>query len=214
MRAGHTEAAVDLAALAGLYPAGVICEIVNDDGTMARLPELVRFKHDHGLKLISIADLIEYRRRKERLVELISVQPFSCPAGDFVLRLFRSRIDDRIHTALTLGEPGPGPTLVRVHSENRLGDVFGGGQGHGRAEIDAALELIRKMGHGVLLYIAQKEGGIRAGPKMDERDYGIGAQMLAELGLRRIRLLTTRPRRVVALTGYDLEIVEQLPLHS
>ncbi|MGF1530300.1 MAG: 3,4-dihydroxy-2-butanone-4-phosphate synthase [Puniceicoccaceae bacterium] len=218
-RAGHTEAAVDLAALAGLFPAGVICEIVNEDGTMARLPELVAFKERHGLRMISIADLIDYRRRREVLVRRMGSFPFETRWGAFELHVFSTILDERRHFALTLGRVGPEPTLVRVHSENVLADLFGAGS-EGGGLLSRAMEVIAEEGSGVFLYIEQLFGGVRlegegsaavlAGPKMDARDYGIGAQILRELGLRKIRLLTSQARKVVALTGYGLEIVDQI----
>lgn len=223
-RAGHTEAAVDLAALAGLFPAGVICEIVNEDGSMARLPELIEFKQRHGLKMISIADLIEYRRRREVLIERMGEFPFASAWGELRLRVYGSKLDERRHFALTLGEPGPEPTLVRVHSENVLADLFGqrDGETGGRSILHRAMDAIAKEGRGVFLYVEQPFGGLRlkgsgdetivAGPKMDARDYGIGAQILRDLGLRQICLLTSQARKVVALTGYGLEIVDQIEI--
>ena len=218
-RAGHTEAAVDLAALAGLHPSGVICEILNDDGTVARLPDLVELKHKFGLKLISIASLIEYRHHREQLVELVCSRPFASEFGDFTLHVFRSRIDGRHHLAFTLGCCGAEPTLVRVQSENLLGDVFRlRGADSGRT-LSAAFAVISKAGCGVVLYMEHAQGGADvikhlaeggAAPGMDFRDYGTGAQILYALGLRKIRLLTNNPRKVVGLDGYGLEIVEQV----
>jgi 3,4-dihydroxy 2-butanone 4-phosphate synthase/GTP cyclohydrolase II len=225
-RAGHTEAAVDLASLAGLHPSGVICEILREDGTMARLPDLLAFKREHGLKLISIADLIEYRHRREKLVERLTTTPFECEWGTFDLHLFRSVLDGRQHIALTLGRLDEQPTLVRVHSENLLADLFKAtGMGSG-TPLGAALAAVAEAGHGVILYIGQPNMGLRldrdagrgtatvAAAKMDFRDYGIGAQILAELGLRQIRLLSSSRRRVVALDGYGLEIVDYVPLSA
>ena len=224
-RAGHTEASVDLASLAGLHPSGVICEILNDDGTMARLPELLRFKERFGLKMISIASLIEYRRKRERLVEAFHTEPFSCVHGNFKLTLFRSKLDERIHLALTLGEPDEGPTLVRVQSENILSDVFEGKDLRQHGSMEKALKKISAEGKGAFVYITQKHRGLRglgASPKgaghrgneesggMDVRDYGIGAQILLALGLRQIRLLSSSGvKHVIGLDGYGLEIVEQ-----
>lgn len=224
-RAGHTEAAVDLASLAGLHPSGVICEILNEDGTVARLPDLVRFKAEFGLTMISIADLIQYRHRREKLIEKLTTNIVETEYGSFVLHLFRSVPDHRLHVALSMGTLDHRPTLVRVHSENLLADLFGVRQlGSGHHALSVSLKRIAEEGHGVLVYISQPQGGIQVKPgqgsaetsispsKMDFRDYGIGAQILSELGLKRIRLLTGRPRKVVALDGYDLEIVEQIAL--
>lgn len=224
-RAGHTEAAVDLAQLAGLNPSGVICEILNEDGTLARLPDLIEFKAKHDLKLISIADLIEYRHTRDKLIESVLTRPFESEFGTFDLHLFRSILDNRQHIALSMGELGGDPTLVRVQSENLLGDIFRSTSLGGYNSLNKAMELIAEAGHGVLLYIEQPQGGIRViegqgeadlkevGPmKMDFRDYGIGAQILVELGLRKIRLLSSTQRKVVGLDGYDLEIVEQIEI--
>ncbi len=225
-RAGHTEAAVDLAQLAGLNPSGVICEILNEDGSLARLPDLLEFKERHGLKLISIADLIEYRHTRDRLVEPIITRPFNSAFGTFELHLFRSVLDDRQHLALSMGALDGAPTLVRVHSENVLADVFRSSELPGYTALTTSLERIAAEGHGVLLYIEQPQGGIRIvgadggsgqpesvrPAKMDFRDYGIGAQILVQLGLRKIRLLSGTKRKVVGLDGYDLEIVEQVDI--
>jgi len=223
-RAGHTEAAVDLAQLAGLPPSGVICEILNDDGNLARLPDLLEFKRAHGLKLISIADLIGYRHMREKLVERVLTRPFESDFGTFDLHLFRSVLDDRQHIALSMGELDERPTLVRVQSENILADIFRSSDGHGFRALTGALERIAEKGHGVFLYIEQPRGGIRlegdvdarriSPAKMDFRDYGIGAQILVELGLEKIRLLSSTPRKVVGLDGYGLEITEQIPLNG
>ncbi len=224
-RAGHTEAAVDLAQLAGLNPSGVICEILNEDGSLARLPDLIKYKKKHALKLISIASLIEYRHTRDRLVEHVLTRPFESEFGAFDLHVFRSILDDRQHIALSLGKLNASPTLVRVHSENILSDIFRSSAHGGFHSLNRSLERIAREGHGVLLYIEQPKGGVRVSPsrndpglkevgpmKMDFRDYGIGAQILAALGLRKIRLLSSTPRRVVGLDGYDLEIVEQVKL--
>lgn len=224
-RAGHTEAAVDLAQLAGLSPAGVICEILNEDGSLARLPDLIRFKEEHGLKLISIKDLIEYRHTRDRLVEHLLTEPFESEYGTFDLHVFRSILDGRQHFALSIGELNPKPTLVRVQSENLLADIFRAKSMGNYKALNQALESIAKQGHGVVLYIEQAQGGIciqekdgaaaikTVGPaKMDFRDYGIGAQILVALGLQKIRLLSSTNRKVVGLDGYGLEIVEQIEL--
>ena len=221
-RAGHTEAAVDLAQLAGLNPSGVICEILNEDGSLARVPDLVKFKEKHGLKLISIADLIEYRHTRDRLVEHVLTRPFESEFGEFDLHIFRSILDDRQHIALTKGKLDASPTLVRVQSENLLADTLRSKSGSGYGALQNAMKEINQAEHGVLLYIEQPQGGIRIiedqlshskyiGPsKMDFRDYGIGAQILVALGLQKIRLLSNTQRKVVGLDGYDLEIVEQI----
>jgi 3,4-dihydroxy 2-butanone 4-phosphate synthase/GTP cyclohydrolase II len=222
-RAGHTEAAVDLATLAGIFPAGVLCELVNDDGTMQRLPELSEFKRKFGLRMISIAQLIEYRVKRDQLIELVCTKPFPTEFGDFVLHVFRGTLDSRQHLALTMGQLGPEPTLVRVHSENLLSDVFRAkGMGSSRAVV-AALETIARAGRGVVLYMEPANAAevllrrLNAAPgetisPMSLRDYGTGAQILRALGLGRIRLLSNSTRKVVGLDGYGLEIVEQVPL--
>lgn len=229
-RAGHTEASVDLAALAGLPPIGVLCEILNEDGSLARLRDLAVFKEEFGLPMISIADLIEYRHQREQLVEEVSVQPFDSAFGQFDLRVFTSKTDGRHHLAFCMGELNQSPTLVRVQSENLLGDVFRGKEWNSHDSLTQALRRVAEAGKGVVLYICQPDGGIpsylnsrqpskpgkkQAGPgKMDFRDYGIGAQILVALGLNKIRLLTTHSLHVVALDGYNLEIVDQVPLFS
>lgn len=222
-RAGHTEAAVDLASLAGLHPSAVICEILNEDGSMARVPELVEFKRRFAIKLISISALIEYRYRRDQLVEPVCTRPFPSEFGDFTLHVFRSRTDGRHHLAFTMGVLGPEPTLVRVQSENLLSDVFRQKGTEGQHALAASLEAIAREGTGVMLYMEHAQGGAdvirrldprpdEAGPGMGFRDYGIGAQILGALGLRKIRLLTNKPRKVVGLEGYSLEIVEQVTL--
>lgn len=222
-RAGHTEAAVDLAVLAGLHPSGVLCELINDDGTVQRLPQLIEFKKRFGLKMISIAQLIEHRAQRDQLIERVGTRPFSSEFGEFTLHVFRSRLDQRHHLALTVGAPGPEPTLVRVHSENLLTDVFrvrGPGASHALA---AALEQVARAGRGVVLYMEHASDGAELLRRLDAkpgdppapmsfRDYGIGAQILVALGLRQIRLLSNNPRHVVGLDGYGLEIVEQVAL--
>jgi 3,4-dihydroxy 2-butanone 4-phosphate synthase / GTP cyclohydrolase II len=221
-RAGHTEAAVDLAILAGLHPSGVLCELVNDDGTVQRLPELVEFKRKFGLKMISIAALIEYRSARDQLVELVTSRPFSSEFGEFTLHVFRSKIDQRHHLAFAMGICGAEPTLVRVHSENLLSDVFRAkGMGSHRSLV-ASLEAVARAGRGVVLYMEHANGGadlvkqLVAKPgeatPMSFRDYGIGAQILVALGLRKIRLLSNSTRKVVGLDGYGLEITEQVSL--
>jgi len=222
-RAGHTEAAVDLAVLAGESPAGVLCELINDDGTVQRLPELIEFKKKFGLRMISIAQLIEYRVRRERAIEPVCVRPFPTEFGEFTIHVFRSPLDGRQHLALTLGRLDAAPTLVRVHSENLLTDVFRArGMGSSPA-VTAALEAIARAGRGVVLYMEPANAGelLRKRlaepsgdsiPPMSLRDYGVGAQILRALGLGRIRLLSNSTRKIVGLDGYGLEIVEQVPL--
>lgn len=222
-RAGHTEAAVDLALLAGLSPMGVLCELVNDDGTVQRVPQIVEFKQRFGLKMISIAALIEYRARREQLVELVKKLPFASEFGEFTLHVFKSRVDARQHLAFTMGELGPEPTLVRVHSENLLSDVFRAKALQGYKILTGSLAAVAKEKRGVILYmqpatadetllgcLAQESPG--AAPSMSFRDYGVGAQILAALGLSKIRLLSNGTRKVVGLDGYGLEIVDQLPV--
>ncbi len=216
-RAGHTEAAVDLASLAGLHPSGVICEILNEDGSMARLPELIELKQKFNLRMISIAQLIEFRHRRERLVELITESAFNSSWGEFKLRVYRSLPDGRQHLAFIRGTPSVSPTLVRVQRENLLGDLFGGKSFGAGNSLESSFEAIAKAGSGVVVHVAQPFGGVTADgdgvrlSKMDTRDYGIGAQILSHIGLRQIRLITNNPRKVIGLAGYGLEIVEQVP---
>ncbi|HWA09006.1 MAG TPA: 3,4-dihydroxy-2-butanone-4-phosphate synthase [Opitutaceae bacterium] len=222
-RAGHTEAAVDLAILAGLHPSGVLCELVNDDGTVQRLPQLIAFREKFGLKMISIAALIEYRAQRDHLVECVTVRPFPSEFGEFSLHVFRSKLDQRHHLALVMGTPGPEPTLVRVHSGNPLSDVFRARGMGGHHDLTGALLAVAAAGRGVVLYMEPANAGetlVRrltaqpgeAPPPMSFRDYGIGAQILAALGLRKIRLLSNSTRKVVGLDGYGLEIIEQVPV--
>jgi len=230
-RAGHTEAAVDLCLLAGLEPCGILCELVNDDGTMQRLPQLEEFKKRFGLKMISIEQLIAYRLRQDKLVEKVAERPLATAHGVFTVHVFRSRLDKRNHLALTLGEPAAQePALVRVHSANVLTDVFHGGeQSPIPGAIDASLRAIAAEGCGVVLYMepsnpaetllqrlgtgsAKSANNTETGPAMDLRDYGLGAQILSALGLKKIRLLTRQPRKVVGLEAYGIELVEQIEL--
>ena len=235
-RSGHTEAAVDLVTLAGCRPVGVICEIMNDNGSMARLPELRRFARRHRLKICSIEQLIGFRRRTEKLVERLETVRMPTDYGEFSLHLFRSRIDDQHHLALVKGEvSGKKPVLVRVHSECLTGDVFGSRRCDCGPQLHAAMERIDKEGSGVILYMRQEgrgiglpaklhayrlqeqgldtvEANLKLGFPMDLRDYGVGAQMLCDLGVNKIRLLTNNPKKVVGLQGHGLEIVEQLPI--
>ncbi len=218
-RAGHTEAAVDLAALAGLKPAAVICEILSEDGTMARLPELVEFKQRFQLPLISIAALIEYRHQREQLVELVASRPFASEYGEFQLHVFRSKVDGRHHLAFAKGPLDAAPTLVRVHTENLLSDVFHAKNMDSHHSLMTSLAHVAKAGHGVIVYMEQSGrmqetllGEIRpaGSARTNLRDYGIGAQILTSLGLRKIRLMSHSQRHVVGLDGYGLEIVEQI----
>jgi 3,4-dihydroxy 2-butanone 4-phosphate synthase/GTP cyclohydrolase II len=228
-RAGHTEAAVDLAILAGLQPGGVLCELVNDDGTVQRLPELLEFKKKFGLRMISIAQLIEHRAKRDHLVELVRRQPFPSEFGEFTLHVFRNRLDGRHHIALSMGALGPEPTLVRVHRENLLSDVFRAKGMDSHHSLVASFEAVARAQHGVILYIEQPDAGHDALDLLEQkidvaksqahsaapasfRDYGVGAQILVALGLQKIRLLSGTARRVVGLDGYGLEIVEQVSL--
>ena len=216
-RAGHTEAAVDLALLAGLHPSGVICEIMSDDGTMARVPELIEMKARHGLRMISIAQLIAHRRRDTRLVERLATSDFDSAWGRFRLHVYRST-DGRQHLAFVRGAVDAEPTLVRVQRENLLAELFQGKAFGPGGSLEASFRAIAAAGRGVILHIGQPDGGVRADAagvrlgEMDDRDYGVGAQVLADLGLRRIRLLSHNPRKVVGLSGHGLEIVEQVAL--
>lgn len=237
-RAGHTEAAVDFARLAGLDPSGVICEILREDGSMARLPDLIKFKRKHGLKLCSIQDLIAWRRKSEKLVVREESIVMPTDYGDFDLHLYRSLVDGMHHLALVMGKISrTKPTLVRVHSECLTGDVFASRRCDCGSQLHQAMQKIASAGSGVLVYMRQEGRGIGLGPKihayklqeqgldtveaneklgfpMDLRDYGLGAQILSDLGVQKLRLLTNNPRKVVGLVGYDLEITEQIPIRS
>ncbi|MCH6258869.1 3,4-dihydroxy-2-butanone-4-phosphate synthase [Puniceicoccaceae bacterium K14] len=222
-RAGHTEAAVDLASLAGLFPSAVICEILNDDGTMSRQGDLVKFKERFGLKMISIADLIEYRRRSEKLVELVHERPFESDFGTFQLKVFKSTLDGREHLAFVAGDLDEEPALVRVHGENLFSDLFREKGSRGHEGLDEAFRKIAQAGKGAVVYLQREDSGLGDSKKSDSddkssrtgmglREYGIGAQILVALGLKKIRLLSNTNRNVVGLEGYDLEIVEHVSL--
>ena len=237
-RAGHTEAAVDLARLAGLDATGVICEILKEDGSMARLPDLQKFRRRHKLKMCSIRDLIAYRRRREKLVEREQCVRLPTEFGDFDLYLYLSLTDGAHHLALVRGEVNPKePVLVRVHSECLTGDVFGSRRCDCGSQLHQALKQIADHGKGVLVYMRQEGRGIglpakihayklqeagldtveankRLGFPMDLREYGLGAQILSDLGVRKIRLLTNNPRKMVGLSGHGLEIVGRVPIKS
>ncbi len=237
-RAGHTEAAVDLARMAGLQPGGVLCEILHDDGTMARLPELMEFRKTHGLRICTIQSLIAYRRLREKLVEREQVVRLPTDYGEFDLHLYRSTVDGSHHLALVKGTISQQePVLVRVHSECLTGDVFGSRRCDCGNQLHAALQQIADEGSGVLVYMRQEGRGIGLAAKIhayklqeegldtveanaklgfgsDLRDYGLGAQILFDLGVRKFRFLTNNPKKVVGLEGYGIQMVEQVPIRS
>jgi 3,4-dihydroxy 2-butanone 4-phosphate synthase/GTP cyclohydrolase II len=236
VRAGHTEASVDLARLAGLYPAGVICEIMNEDGTMARVPELKEYVKKHHLKMVTIAALIDYRRRKEKLIERIAVVEMPTKYGEFTAYSYSSKITGENHLALVKGKVDDGnPVMVRVHSECLTGDVFGSMRCDCGDQLEYAMKQIQKEGRGVVLYMRQEGRGIGFTNKMkayslqdngldtveankalgfppDLRDYGTGAEILADLGIHKLRLLTNNPQKVRGIEGFGLQIVERIPI--
>lgn len=235
-RAGHTEAAVDLARLAGFYPAGVICEIMNEDGSMARVPDLIKYKKKHGLKMINIADLIKYRRQHESLVDLVSETFMPTKHGNFKALGFVNKMNGEHHVALTMGEINPqDEILVRVHSECLTGDAFGSQRCDCGAQLDEAMYRIAHKGQGIVLYMRQEGRGIGLINKLkayhlqdmgmdtveanhalgfedDLREYGIGAEILSKLGARKIRLMTNNPKKIAGLEGFGLKVVKREPI--
>jgi 3,4-dihydroxy 2-butanone 4-phosphate synthase/GTP cyclohydrolase II len=235
-RSGHTEAVVDLVQLAECRPIGVLCEIMNDDGTMARLPQLIKFARKHKLKICTIEALIKFRREREKLVERVEVVKMPTEYGEFDLYLYRSKLDGQHHLALVRGEvAGQKNVLVRVHSECLTGDVFGSRRCDCGPQLHQAMRMVAESGRGVIVYMRQEGRGIGLAPKilayklqeqgydtveankklgygMDLREYGLGAQILADLGIKHLKLLTNNPKKVVGLEGYGLNIVEQVPI--
>ena len=236
MRAGQTEASVDLARLAGLYPAGVICEVMNDDGSMARVPELMEVAGNHGLKIVTVADIIAYRLRTETFVKRIAESVFPTEFGEFKIVIFENELDSEQHIALIRGEIDPdAPVMVRVHTQSTMADVFYSLRTGGKNKLKAALKKIEENGQGILVYLRQEEkahnlveeinaqgigrpaaktarGNTLSGPSSDLRIYGIGAQMLRALGVHQIRLLTNRPKKIIGIHGYGITVIEHIPL--
>ena len=237
-RAGHTEAAVDLCEMLGMYPAGIVCEIMAEDGSMSRLPQLEEFAEEHGLKILSIAQIIAQRRRTERLIERVAEARLPTRYGPFQAIAYKSHIDSGEHIALTIGEwTEDEPVLVRIHSECLTGDVFGSRRCDCGPQLQQAMKQVSAAGHGVILYMRQEGRGIGLAPKIkayklqqkgydtveanerlgfkpDQRDYGIGAQILCDLGVRTMRLLTNNPAKLTAMEEQNIEIVERLPLDT
>jgi len=235
-RAGQTEAAVDLARMAGLYPAGVICEIMNEDGTMSRVPELMRFGAEHDLKIINIADLIRYRLRTERFVKRVASPNLPTRFGEFTLHAYENEFDNKTHVALVMGDIADDePVLIRVHSECLTGDAFFSARCDCGPQLETAMQRIDDEGRGIIVYLRQEGRGIglvhklqayelqdggadtveaneALGFQADQRDYGIGAQILTDLGASKLRIMTNNPRKFVGLSGYGLEIVERVPI--
>ncbi len=236
VRAGHTEAIIDIARLAGLYPAGVICEVLNDDGTMARLPELTVMAEKFGFKIISVTDLIAYRSRHEKLVHRVAEAKLPTKYGEFTAIAYKSDVDPAEHIALVMGDVAGGqPVLVRVHSECATGDIFGSLRCDCGEQLAIALQLIAKEGRGVLIYMRQEgrgigfhnkikayalqdqgmdtvEANVSLGFAPDLRDYGVGAQIMTDLGIREIRLMTNNPKKVISLAGHGLKVVQTVPI--
>lgn len=235
-RAGHTEAAVDLAKLAGLNPAGVICEIIKEDGSMARLPELREFAKEHNLKIISIEDLIKYRKKKDKLINLAAEAKLPTHFGDFNIKVYTTIVDDREHVAIVKGDvEDKEEVLVRVHSECLTGDIFGSRRCDCGEQLATALQMIENEEEGVVLYMRQEgrgiglvnkikayslqdqgmdtvEANVALGFEPDLRDYGIGAQILSDIGLSSLRLITNNPKKIIGLEGYGLEVTDRVPL--
>jgi len=235
-RAGHTEAAVDLARLAGCGPAGVICEIIKEDGTMARVPDLIKFAKKYQLKIVTIKDLIQYRIAKERFIKRVETVDMPTHSGHFKLICYKDEINDKYHFALIKGTISEGqPVLVRVHSECLTGDIFGSQRCDCGPQLKSAMEMVDKEGQGVILYMSQEGRGIGIANKLkayklqeqgsdtveaneklgfpaDLRDYGVGAQMLLDLGVKKMRLMTNNPIKIIGLEGYGLEMVERVPI--